>query len=347
MQIIKRDLKNGEMSLRITDSEDLWHLSHVIDEGDLIRGSTERKIKIGDGENVKTVRKYVYLALNAEKIEYEPENNSLRILGPIKEGPDDVSLGSYHSFNLQEKDIVTIKKNRWSRHQLERLEDAEKPKVTSLVVLFDREDAILSILTRKGWWKVAELKGDVQKKAEDASKKIDFYEQIVQKIKEINERNNLNNIIIASPAFWKDYLLNELPENLKKKVVTTTISDVNESALTELVKRPELKQALENQRTAREMNEIENLLKAIREEKAFYGFDDAKEKISLGSAELVIVSETFLKEMKQKDKYAEIDYLLRMAEDMNAKITILTDKEMMKKLDSLGGIAGIMRWKTN
>jgi stalled ribosome rescue protein Dom34 len=95
------------------------------------------------------------------------------------------------------------------------------------------------------------------------------------------------------------------------------------------------------------MNEIENLLKAIREEKAFYGFDDAKEKITLGSAESVIVSETFLKEMKQKNKYQEIDSLLRIAEDMNAKIIILTDKEMMKKIDSLGGIAGVTRWKTN
>ena len=125
------------------------------------------------------------LALTAEKIEYEPENNSLRILGPIKEGPDDVPLGSYHSFNLQEKDVVTIKKERWSRYQLERLEEAEKPRVTTLVVLFDREEALLSMLTRKGWWKIAEIKGDVQKKAEDSIKKSDFYEQIVKKIQEL------------------------------------------------------------------------------------------------------------------------------------------------------------------
>jgi len=219
MQIIKRDLKHGEVTVKITNQEDLWHLSHVIEQTDIVKGQTERKIKIGEGENAKTVRKHIYLALETEKIEYEPENNSLRILGKIKEGPDDVSLGSYHSFNLEEKNIVTIVKNKWAKYEIDRLEQAEKPKTVSLLVLFDREDAILAFLTTKGYQKITELKGDVQKKADDEKKKSDFYKEIYDKITEYNKRENINNIILASPAFWKDYLLAKFSEELKKKTI--------------------------------------------------------------------------------------------------------------------------------
>lgn len=345
MIIIKKDIRHGEATVRITDQEDLWHLSHVIEKEDVIRGQTERKIKIGNEENAKTVRKKVYLVLEAEKIEYEPEHGSLKILGKIREGPDDIPLGSYHSFNVEKNDILTIVKEKWMKYEIERLEEAEKPKETSLLVLFDREEAIFSVLTTKGHKKIAEIKGDVQKKADDEKKKSDFYKEIYDKIEEEEKKNSFQNIIVASPAFWKDYLLEKFSETLKKKTITATISDVNDSAIDELIKRPELGKALQSHRTAQEIKEIDFLLRNIREDKAFYGLDDAKDKIYIGTAEIVLVSETFLKKMKEEEKYEEIDSLLLTAEDMNSKIVIITGEESCKKLDNLGGIAGITRWK--
>jgi protein pelota len=345
MQIIKKDIKHGEIIIKITEQEDLWHLSHVIVKGDVIKGKTERKIKVGNDENAKVVRKQIYLVLENEKTEYEPENNSLRILGIIKEGPDDVPLGSHHSFNLEEGTVITIVKQKWAKYEIDRLYEAEKPKTVSLLVVFDRENAILAYLTGKGYRKIAELKGDVQKKADDKKNNYDFYEEICKKIEECEKRDTIHNIIIASPAFWKDYLLIKMSDELRKKTISATISDVSESAINELMKRPELTKTLTDNRTAQELREIDDLLKNIRDDKAFYGFEDSKNKIFLGTAEKVIVSENFLKKMKEKENYTEIDSLLMTAEDMNAKIIILTNSESCKKLDSLGGIAGITRWK--
>ncbi|MGV8163208.1 MAG: mRNA surveillance protein pelota [Candidatus Nanoarchaeia archaeon] len=345
MQILKKDTKHGEITVKITDEEDLWHLSHIIDSTDIVKGQTERKIKIGNDENAKTVRKPMYLVLEVEKTEYEPENNSLRILGTIQEGPEDISFGSYHSFNVQEKDIITIVKQKWAKYEIDRLCEAEKPKTVSLLVLFDREEALLAFLTRKGYQKIAEIKGDVQKKADDEKKKGDFYKEIYDKIEEYNKRTNINTIIIASPAFWKDYLLAKFSEELRKKTIVATISDVSESAISELMRRPELNKALENQRVSQELKELDELMKSIREEKAFYGLEEAKEKILAGGAEKVLVSETFLKKSKEKENYAELDDLLMTAEDMNSKLFIITGSEPCKKLDALGGIAGSLRWK--
>ena len=63
MKIFKKDLKQGFVELQTDTPEDLWYLSNIIDTGDLIRGKTIRKIKIGDANqrNVKIIKKPVFL----------------------------------------------------------------------------------------------------------------------------------------------------------------------------------------------------------------------------------------------------------------------------------------------
>ena len=82
MQLITSDFKKGFVKLKINDQDDLWYLSHLIDQGDLVRGKTTRKIKIGEGENAKSVKKTLTLSIEAETIELT--ENSVRINGKVK-----------------------------------------------------------------------------------------------------------------------------------------------------------------------------------------------------------------------------------------------------------------------
>lgn len=345
MDIIKQDFKTGEVTIRITDEEDLWHLSHIIQEPDLVEGQTERKIKIGTEENFKVARKKVHLKLETEKTEYVPENNTLRILGTIKQGPEDVPLGSYHSFSLEINDIIKITKE-WPNYQIKRLQESTKPRKKSIIAIFDREEAIIGILSNKGFEKITEIKGDVQKKKENTQSTNTFYKDVAKKIQEQQERTNTERIILGSPAFWKEYLLKELPENLRKKTITTTISSVDETGIKEILTNKDLGKTLEDDRLAKEEKLIEEIMIAIKEEKAFYGLEDAKEKINIASAQKIIVSENLLKKTKDKGTYKEIEELLKTGEATQAEIHIITQKETTTKIDSLGGIAGTTRWKT-
>ncbi|MFT4261677.1 MAG: mRNA surveillance protein pelota [Candidatus Woesearchaeota archaeon] len=342
MKILKKDLRQGLVKLQITNQEDLWYLSHIVEENDVIRGSTERKIKIGQEPNIKTVRKKVFLEIKTEKIEYEPEHNALRLLGTITSGPDDISLGSYHSFNLQERDEIEIQKD-WASYQLDKLEEATKESKNILLVVFDREQAKLAELKKTGYTLLTEIKGDVQKKGFETDSN-NFYKELSAVIEEYSKK--YKKIIIASPAFWKEYLIKELTEETNKKVVQATISSVDNTSFKELLKRDELLRVLQDYRASEEEIIIEKIMKHIQEEKACYGFLDCQEKVSIGNVELLAVSEEYLKTFKEKGKYKEVDGLLKLCEQMNGEIKIITDKEAMKKLDSLGGIAGILRWKS-
>ena len=52
MNLIKSDFKSGTVKLRVTELDDLWYLSHLIDPGDFIKGKTTRKIRIGETDKV-------------------------------------------------------------------------------------------------------------------------------------------------------------------------------------------------------------------------------------------------------------------------------------------------------
>ena len=43
MKIIFSDLKKGIIKLKVDNVDDLWHLTHVIDNGDIVEAVTYRK----------------------------------------------------------------------------------------------------------------------------------------------------------------------------------------------------------------------------------------------------------------------------------------------------------------
>ena len=78
MKIINKNIKKGEIKIKIENLDDLWYLSHIIDKNDFIKGKTIRKIKIGEQQqrNIKIIKKPVFLKIQLEKTDFT--NDSLR-----------------------------------------------------------------------------------------------------------------------------------------------------------------------------------------------------------------------------------------------------------------------------
>lgn len=348
MQIIKKNLRQGEMTIKINNQEDLWFISQVVEVDDSVKGKTERKIKIGkeDDRKQSITRKTVFLELKIEKIEFHKYSDNLRLSGIILAGPDDVPRGSHHTFNVETGTVITIKKAEWMNCQLEKLREAtQKLKTNILMVLFDREEALFAVLKHQGYEVLTKFKGDVAKKSVETVTKKNFYTEIITKIKEYDKRIMPNNIIIASPSFWKEYLMKEMPADLKEKITLSTCSDIKETAIKEVLQRPELFKVLESDRAAKEVNIIEDLLKAIAKDQACYGIKECREKVEIGSVNELLVSYSFLHQMREKNQHKDVEKLMKLTEQMKGKVHIISTEETEKKLDGLGGIAGILRWK--
>lgn len=345
MKILSKNLKKQEVTIKIESPEDIWVLSQVIETGDFVKGKTERKIKIGDenDRNAKVIRKPVFLSIHVEKVEFQEDN--LKVLGTITECPEDISKGEHHSFRLEQESIITIIKEKWLKYQFERIEDATKGQTQKiLMVVFDREEAYLAKLKGQGYEILTKITGDVQKKDEKHVSKDDFYKEIIKKLTDYQK--DVEHIILASPGFWKDTLQKEMPEELKKKIVTSTVSQATERGISEVMKRPELHKILENNRATKEMKQIDILLENISKDKACYGMKECKQKVHEGAVSDLIVSHRFLQESREKNFYEEVEGILFTCEQTNGKVHIITSDEAGKTLNSLSGIAGILRWKS-
>ena len=348
MQIIRQNLKKGEIKVKSESIDDLWYLSHIIDVGDLIRGQTLRKIKIGgEGERkAQVAKKRVFIEIKLEKIEFQ--ENLLRLLGKITEGPEDVKKGAHHSFNIEEGSIITIGKEKWLKFQLDRLKEAasaEQPSI--LICVLDREEAILALSKRKGYEILSSIKGEVQKKEEKSVPTGHFYEEIIKLLGEYSVRYKIKNIIIASPVFWKEELIKHIKdEKLKKKIVLASCSSVSINAIDEVLKRPEVKEVLKQVRTAKELKIVEEFLKELaKKEPVAYGIKEVKKAAEAGAVKILLVTDSFIHKMREKEKYEILDSIMKLVDDMNGEIHIIShDHEAGKKLDGLGGIGALLRY---
>lgn len=344
MRIITKNLKEGVVKVRIDSPDDLWTLKSVIEPGDLLRGSTERKVKIGSGREEKATiaRKRMTLTVRVEKTEYAEDGSSLRALGLITDGPEDVPRGEHHSFGLEPGEEIAIQKDRWPAHLVRKLEESTQLDAQVLVVLFDREEAKFFSVTKRGISEIAQIKGQVAKKANDERQLKNFYQEIVEELERHGAKHA--HIVAGAPAFWKEYLERELPAPLKQKTVMTTISAVEKTAIRELLDRPEVAKLLKESSTLREMAVAEEALGALGKDRLAYGWDEVEAGVVAGNVGVLIVTETLIARSRQDGRIARLETILESCEAARGEIRILANDEAMRKIDALGGIVGIRRW---
>ncbi|HLD41562.1 MAG TPA: hypothetical protein VJB06_00865, partial [archaeon] len=237
MDIISKDFRKGFAKIRVTDPDDLWYLSHLIDPGDFVTGKTTRKIKIGTGDNAAVTKKTLTLTIEAETVELA--EHSLRINGKIREGPEDVPQGSYHAISLELGSEFTLEKVQWLEYQKKKLKEAGEQKYSYLICLFDREEVLFALTKKFGYESLAKIQGEVPKKTKTVEVKTDFQEEIIKALETYEGRYKPERIILASPAFYKEDLFKKMknPE-LKKKTVLAVCSDISERSLDEVMRRP-------------------------------------------------------------------------------------------------------------
>lgn len=350
MHIEHKNLKEGSLRLGVDNLDDLWYLSQIVETGDQVTSKSLRKVERGgEGEKKQVSRIPIVLTIKVEKIEWSKNSPNLRILGIITAGPEDAPRGEHHSFSIEVNSSLTIRKEHWPNYQLERVDQAitgEQSKV--MLILFDREEALFVLLKKYGYDILTSFTGNISKKETNHQSNNDFYEDIKKQITHYDTRYKLTCIILASPAFFKEDLLKELTDAaIRKKIVMATVHSVGRNGVAEALKRPEVKTALLTERASNEQMLVDELLSAIaREGSVAYGI---KEVLKAGETRAIahlLITDTLLMRMREEGKSSTIETLMKETDAARGKITIVsTAHEGGNKLDGLGGIGAILRYK--
>ena len=353
MKLIYSDLKKGEVKVLTQNLDDLWYLSAIVEPKDLVEGKTFRKIKSQNDEekSKEATKKPVFLKLEVEKVEFSKYTNVLRILGIIRSAPEDMPLGDHHTFNIDDNTAITIIKASWLKYQLDKLKEAcNEAKSSLLICVHDREEAYFALFKKYGYEILAHMKGDVQKKVDENVKKGNFYHAIIEKMEEYIERHKIKQVILASPAFWKEDLVKEIKNiELKQKLILATCSSVTKNGIEEVLKRPEVREALRQERAAKEINKVEELFAEIAKNNlAAYGIAQTKKAADIGAVKELLVTDNFIQKSRMEDFYNSVENIMKTVDKAKGEVEIISSEhEAGRKLDGLGGIAAILRFKLN
>lgn len=344
---LKKDFKRGVVSLKINLLDDLWYLSHIILPGDILTSRTERKIKIGDDStgNVRIVRKTITLSLRVESVELS-DGQTLRVKGIVAVDSDDVPKGLYHSFGLTVNDTFKLQKTTWPNYIQQQLNDAINNSSQSLlVIVFDREQAFFSKVCQSGIEHISNIKADVQKKQYASLASSSIYDLILFELKKFLPQQKPSSIVFASPSFWKSSMERVLDSEIKKLSVFVTTNVVDFSIVSSLLSRPELQSLLSKQRVSQEQKFIDLLLEKLSKEEVVYGFADIKNSSVSGAIDHLGITDSFIKKSQEDDSYHDVDLVIKAVDSANGRVHIIQSPNLSKVIDSLGGIAGTLRWK--
>lgn len=351
MRIINQDTKEGIIEVVPETLDDLWHLSHIVEVGDNASSKTTRRIQDNTGDKLRSdrgVKKTFYLGLDIENISFHLFTGKLRLTGVITKGPEDlIPLGSHHTLEVKLNTPITIKKDRWPKWAIKRLNqaiDASK-KLAAIIVVMEDDSATIGLMRQFGIEYYGPIKGHVSgKRILDKNRQkniVQFYEKVIESIEKFD---SIQNIIIAGPGFVKndfyDYI-KEKHKDLAQKAIIESTGSGGRVGISEVLKKGTVEKLTSENRVALEMMAINKLLSEIgkNSSKIVYGLKETTNAINLGAVSELLVLDT-------KVASENIGELMDMVENMKGEVMVISSEhEGGKQLESLGGMAAILRYE--
>ncbi len=356
MKILNLDQKHGEVTVKIENLYDLWSLYNVINKDDEVSALTQRRVVLREG--TKGERKRMRLKLKVEDVSFHEFSNRLRIKGKILEGPEDfVSFGTYHTFNIEISQKITIIKENWLNHEINRLKKSSKFESNFIILVSAIETglATLAIITNFSHNRIATIRKNIpgkRYKQTYRNKALEEFFSEIQKVLIENIKNSeIDLIIFCGPGNTKDYFIKFLqknPEyNFRGNIETCHASSGTESAIRETLKSNKLAKLKNKIKILQETEKIENIMTQFAEDADLIviGLDEVTKASEKGAIRQLLIADVLIRGTSKKDKL-KIEEIINNVENSGGEIDIMSTENITgEQLVNLGSILGILRYK--
>jgi protein pelota len=343
MKILHQDARNNEIKLMPQNIDDLWHLSNLIDGGDLVFAMTfRRKEEQSDklrSERMEKVR--MRLGIRVERVEFHESDDRLRVLGRIESGPQDV--GEHHTLMVSPGDDVTILKHAWMSHHFDRIKRAvaaaDKPSI--VFVSIEDTEAVIAVAREYGIKEHATITRNPGGKMYDAkSNEAEYLDEVVEKLRMVHSDEPL---LVLGPGFVKEALAKRIREKMSEASHLLSIHSTGQAGMAgihELMKKGVAGKLLDDTRVAHETRLVEELFTEIAKGGMFaYGEASVSNAVSSGAVRVLLVLDT-------RVRNSSVERMLRTVEDARGEFAIISSMhEAGRRLESLGGVAALLRFR--
>ena len=341
MRVLKRDLKEGEIKLRLESLDDVWHLHNLVAPGDLVRAVTFRReeAKADKLRLERMEKRRVYLGIRVDDVEFHEFSDRLRIAGVIVEG--EMDLGQHHTLNLTVGDDLAIVK-AWKPHELARIKEAvaatHKPLIACLAI--DDEEAVLAHVLQYGVRESAVIKSGRQGKMFPGGRpKEDYFAEVLAKLR-LSDLGDA--LLVLGPGFEREnfaaYAREKAPEIAAKMRVHGT-SHGGLTGIAEALKGGSGAKVLEESRVGVETIAVERFLEEIAKGGKFAYGPEVQALAEAGAVETLLITDLAVRTEAG-------ERVMRAVDRARGKLVVVsTHHDAGKKLKSLGGVAAMLRYK--
>jgi len=350
MRITFEDTKQGIMEIVPETLDDLWHISYIIEEGDILSSKTTRRIQDTTGDKLRSdrgVKKTFFLGIKVESVSFHMFTGKLRATGSIVSGPEDlVPLGSHHTLEVKLNIPLRIKKIHWSKYILNRIKRAvsASKKLSAIIVSIEDDVADLGLVRQFGIEYYGPIIGNISgKRIVDKNRQKNFDEFYQMVAEALLKFKSLQNIVIAGPGFTKnsfhDFLEDKHSELAKISILESTGTG-GRVGIQEILKKGVVEKLSSENRIAKEISVIEEILGEIAK---------GSNMVVYGKEETIVGANAgAIKELLVLDKLVRIEKLekiMNLVENMGGNVMVISSEhDGGKQLESLGGLAALLRY---
>jgi protein pelota len=361
MRVLKTNMKNNQVVVRPESATDLYVLSNIISIGDRVITKTSRRVRRSGSEGRSgddSQRITMVIGVETEDFAFQDSSvsNRLRVKGKIFQGPEQhVSIGSYHTLNLELSNVITIIKPEWSKYFLDLLKKAEeaskKPKIC--LIAADKAEVCIGLLDNFNLNVVAHEKSRISRKLSKEKVRSKQTQSFFDQIAMIINRQVLpetKKFVIGGPGFIKEQLAEFLKGKFTKEnisvIVAGSLSGGNRVGLSELLQMEAVDKLAADFQIFEENSLFDEFLKRINQGSAdvTYGWDAIQKIASTGAIETLILLDSLLKGGSGTNP-DEVQILLREVEKTRGKIFIVSSQsENANQIKTFGEIIGLLRY---
>jgi len=356
MRILRRDIKHDTVTVLPQVLEDFWVLYNIIQKGDRVYARTTREVRFGDRYDraEKGKRISISLGVSVERVVWDRYLNQLRVHGIVCDAPDDIgAAGSRHTLNVTLNKPLAVVKEEWLKYQLDQLDRATTRGVSPIAIIgIDDEGYCVAILRGFGLDTKAEERINLPGKLnpDERTKALqELFKSASRSLEEVRAASKTP-VVVLGLGFIKNqfvrYLEEKKPELKADIIDVKSVNSTGQAGLNEALRSGILTKALKHVRIAEEAEAVEEVLKRLARERATvtYGLTEVESANSLGAIEQILLTDKRLREADEEERRS-FEKLIREVEEKRGKVTIVsTEHEAGVKLNSLGGIAALLRF---
>ncbi len=354
MKILLKDIKHDIMKVELRNIDDLWALYNVIQKGDRVLGKTTREVKSTESARPSSRRLTVTLGITVQKVYLDRELARLRIHGIVFDAPEEVRVtGSHHTLSVGPEDIVTIVKDKWLKHQVERVEKAVVAEEPIIVLALDSEEASVAILRSFGLDFKGEVRSRLPGKSEAEKRQVAMkdYFQRIGTLLEIVCAESTGPILIVGPGFTKDHFAKELESEAKylgsRTVLVKSVGSGGVGGVHEAIRVGAVSKLRRDARATQETELVNEALRrlGLSSGDISYGLERVQADTEAGAVDTLIVSDKVVREAEDEER-SRIEATMNTVEERGGRVALVSsEQEAGKMLQSLGGVAALLRYR--